>query len=107
MTAVTLWAENPDNNSAEFAHFIPRCSGLRRMGSCAVDMALVASGVYAAHWEGDLNAWDIAAGVLLVREAGGLVGDFDGGTMDEFVIGYGLDYDEKYRNLPFIGIMKA
>lgn len=71
-------AENPDNNSAEFAHFIPRCSGLRRMGSCAVDMALVASGVFAAHWEGDLNAWDIAPGALLIGEAGGLVTDYDG-----------------------------
>ena len=71
-------AENPDNNSAEFAHFIPRCSGLRRMGSCAVDMALVASGVFAAHWEGDLNAWDIAPGALLIGEAGGIVTDYDG-----------------------------
>lgn len=71
-------AENPDNNSVEIAHFIPLCSGIRRMGSCAVDMALVASGVYAAHWERDLNAWDIAPGALLIREAGGTVTDYDG-----------------------------
>ena len=71
-------AENPDNNSTEIAHFIPLCSGIRRMGSCAIDLALVASGVYAAHWELDLNAWDIAPGALLIREAGGVVTDYDG-----------------------------
>lgn len=71
-------AENPDNNSAEIAHFIPLCSGIRRMGSCAIDMALVAAGVFAAHWERDLNAWDIAPGALLIGEAGGIVTDYDG-----------------------------
>ena len=71
-------AENPDNNSVEIAHFIPLCSGIRRMGSCAIDLALVASGVYAVHWERDLNAWDIAPGALMIHEAGGLVTDYDG-----------------------------
>jgi myo-inositol-1(or 4)-monophosphatase len=71
-------AENRDNNSAEFVYFMPRCQGLRRMGSAAIDMALVADGVFAAHWEGSLNPWDIAPGALIVHEAGGLVTDYDG-----------------------------
>ncbi len=54
--------------------------GLRRMGSAAVDMAYVACGRFDAFFEYNLNAWDIAAGSLLVQEAGGLVTDFDGGN---------------------------
>jgi myo-inositol-1(or 4)-monophosphatase len=71
-------AETADNNAMEFAYFMPRCRGVRRMGTAAVDLALVASGVFAAHWEGDLNPWDIAPGALLIREAGGCVTDYEG-----------------------------
>ncbi|MBF0434733.1 MAG: inositol monophosphatase [Magnetococcales bacterium] len=52
--------------------------GIRRLGSAALDLAFVASGRYDGYWEPGLNPWDIAAGVLLVLEAGGLVTDFDG-----------------------------
>ncbi|MGC9456174.1 MAG: inositol monophosphatase family protein [Halothiobacillaceae bacterium] len=54
-------------------------SGVRRAGSAALDMAYVAAGRLDGYWEFDLNAWDIAAGILLVREAGGVVVDFAGG----------------------------
>lgn len=54
-------------------------SGIRRPGSAALDLAYVAAGRLDGFWEIGLNAWDIAAGVLLVHEAGGLVGDFAGG----------------------------
>ncbi|RIV23533.1 inositol monophosphatase [Fibrisoma montanum] len=57
--------------------------GLRRMGSAAIDLAYVACGRFEAFYEYNLNSWDMAAGVLLVREAGGIVTDFDGG--DEFL----------------------
>ncbi|WP_206170637.1 inositol monophosphatase family protein [Spirosoma pollinicola] len=53
--------------------------GLRRMGSAAIDLAYVACGRFDAFYEYNLNSWDMAAGVLLVREAGGTVTDFDGG----------------------------
>lgn len=53
--------------------------GLRRMGSAAVDMAYVACGRFDGFFEYGLHAWDIAAGVLLVKEAGGIVVDFSGG----------------------------
>jgi len=61
-------------------HFFPRCAELRRAGSAALDLAYVASGRLDGFWEIGLNAWDIAAGVLLIQEAGGLVGDFSGGN---------------------------
>lgn len=57
--------------------------GLRRMGSAALDLAYVASGRFEAFYEFNLNSWDMAAGVLLVREAGGIVTDFHGG--EEFL----------------------
>ncbi|GAB3575168.1 inositol monophosphatase family protein [Spirosoma luteolum] len=53
--------------------------GLRRMGSAAIDLAYVACGRFEAFYEYNLNSWDMAAGVLLVREAGGVVTDFTGG----------------------------
>lgn len=54
--------------------------GLRRVGSAATDMAYVAAGRYEAFFEYNLNPWDVAAGVILVKEAGGIVSDFSGGN---------------------------
>lgn len=54
-------------------------AGLRRSGSAALDMAYVAAGRYDGYWERGLKAWDLAAGIVLVREAGGLVMDVNGG----------------------------
>jgi myo-inositol-1(or 4)-monophosphatase len=65
-----------------FGSLITQCLEMRRAGSAALDLAYVASGRLDGFWEIGLNQWDIAAGVLLVQEAGGLVGDFVGG--DEF-----------------------
>jgi myo-inositol-1(or 4)-monophosphatase len=56
-----------------------RVAGVRRFGSAALDLAWVAAGRYEGYWERDLGAWDLAAGVLLVSEAGGMVTDADGG----------------------------
>jgi myo-inositol-1(or 4)-monophosphatase len=53
-------------------------AGLRRYGSAALDLAWVAAGRLDAYWEHDLSPWDMAAGILLVREAGGFVSDLDG-----------------------------
>ena len=50
-------------------------TGVRRFGAAALDLAWVAAGRYDAYWERDLKAWDIAAGILMVREAGGVVSD--------------------------------
>jgi len=57
----------------------PQVAGIRRFGSAALDLAWVAAGRFDGFWEEELQAWDIAAGILLVREAGGFVTDFRGG----------------------------
>jgi len=56
------------------------CAGIRRLGSAALDLAYVAAGRYEGFWEPALSPWDIAAGILIVREAGGYVTEIDGGT---------------------------
>jgi len=58
---------------------MPEVAGIRRFGSAALDLAWVAAGRYDGYWESDLKHWDVAAGILLVREAGGFVTDFRGG----------------------------
>ncbi len=58
---------------------IPATAGIRRAGAASLDLAYVAAGRLDGFWEIDLNIWDIAAGVLLIEEAGGLVSDFCGG----------------------------
>ena len=54
--------------------------GMRRLGAAALDLAYVACGRFDAYWERGLNSWDMAAGIVLVREAGGFVSDADGGA---------------------------
>ena len=54
-------------------------AGLRRFGAATLDLAYIAAGRFDAYWERDLSPWDLAAGILLVREAGGFVTDLDGG----------------------------
>ena len=56
----------------------PEVAGIRRFGSAALDLAWVAAGRFDGFWEEDLQTWDVAAGILLVREAGGFVTDFRG-----------------------------
>ncbi|MFK7889967.1 MAG: inositol monophosphatase family protein [Granulosicoccus sp.] len=60
-------------------HYTERCAGVRRLGSAALDLAYVAAGRLEGAWLTGLQSWDLAAGALIVREAGGLLNDFDGG----------------------------
>jgi len=74
--------DNPqDDNMREFAAFNARTHGVRRCGSAAVDLAMVADGTHEIYWQRRLNAWDVAAGVLLVTEAGGRVSNHQGGDV--------------------------
>lgn len=57
----------------DLAQLMPVCAGVRRWGAAALDLAYVAAGRYEGFWERNLNAWDLAAGLVIVREAGGLV----------------------------------
>lgn len=68
-----------DNNYAEFAYFTHRTRGVRRGGAAAVDLAFVAAGRLDGYWERGLSPWDLAAGVALVEQAGGVVCAYDGG----------------------------
>ena len=64
----------------EFAAVMARASNLRRLGAAALDLCFVAQGSYDGFWERELQPWDIAAGILIIKEAGGYVTDADGGT---------------------------
>jgi len=75
------YGERADNQAymAILAGVMGATSGIRRMGAAALDLAYVAAGRYDGFWEFGLSPWDIAAGILLVREAGGYVSDIAGG----------------------------
>jgi myo-inositol-1(or 4)-monophosphatase len=72
---------------SDLARLMPRCAGVRRNGAAALDLAYVAAGRFDGYWERGLNAWDVAAGVLLVREAGGIVRDIDRDGVDPIATG--------------------
>ncbi len=67
-----------DGYMGQLRRVMEATSGVRRPGAAALDLAAVAAGAFDGFWEQRLSAWDIAAGILLVREAGGLVTDFEG-----------------------------
>lgn len=64
---------NSDNNLDNFNKIVPKVQGIRRLGSAAYDMCLVAHGIYDVYWELGIKIWDIAAGQIIVEEAGGRV----------------------------------
>ena len=68
----------PDNNLDNWTRMALDAAGVRRLGSAALDLSYTACGCFDGFWELHLNAWDVAAGSLLVREAGGRVSDFHG-----------------------------
>jgi myo-inositol-1(or 4)-monophosphatase len=70
---------NANNNLEEYAAFSLRSQGVRRLGSAAIDLAYVAAGRFDGFWEISIHPWDIAAGSLIVTEAGGRVTDVRGG----------------------------
>jgi len=69
--------ETADNNYAEFCHFTNLTQGVRRAGAASLDLAYVACGRLDGYWELGLKPWDIAAGAVIVSEAGGKVTDYD------------------------------
>lgn len=71
---------NPDHAIEHFVNFLTSAQAVRRLGSAALDLAYTASGRMDGFWEVNLNPWDMAAGMLMVKEAGGIVTDFKGGT---------------------------
>lgn len=72
-------ASDPNNNIDNFSHLITQVRGIRRTGSAAFDLCNVAQGAFNGYWELKLNLWDIAAGLLIVEEAGGKTMTFPNG----------------------------
>ncbi len=83
------YAKRPEDsdNLRQFEHFAPRTRGMRRFGSAALEMCWVAAGRFEAYWEWGLHRWDFFAGMLIVREAGGIVTDFSGEQGDVLLDG--------------------
>ncbi len=82
--------ENPNGNNLDnFSSFMSHAQSIRRLGSAAIDLAYVAAGWFDGYWEMGIHAWDIAAGSLLVKEAGGMVTDLQGNA-DFFKSPYAL-----------------
>ena len=78
---------HPEDNLAAFTRVSPHVRDLRRCGSAALDLCMVADGTYDAYWERRLAPWDIAAGAALVLAAGGRISSLTGGACD-FTRGY-------------------
>jgi myo-inositol-1(or 4)-monophosphatase len=98
---------NPHNNLAEWASLARRCRGLRRLGAASLDLAYVAAGRFDGYWEFRLQPWDLAAGALLVLEAGGRVTDPAAGPRwleGDLVATNGLVHDELVRALEAVRI---
>jgi myo-inositol-1(or 4)-monophosphatase len=75
-----LGGKNHGNYLIELRHVMAEAAGVRRMGAAALDLAYVAAGRLDGFWEAGLKPWDMAAGILMIREAGGFVSDATGGT---------------------------
>lgn len=97
--------ELEDSNLARFAHMALAVRGLRRGGSAALDLAYVAAARLDGHWEPHLQPWDVAAGALLVREAGGVVTTMDGG--DDWLHGRSLLACPPQLHAPLIAALAA
>ncbi|MDW8109889.1 MAG: inositol monophosphatase family protein [Candidatus Kryptonium sp.] len=79
--------ENPDNCIEHFVNFLMSAQAIRRLGSAALDLVYVACGRLDGFWEVDLNPWDVAAGKIIVEEAGGKVTDFYGNKFNIYTKG--------------------
>jgi len=71
--------EHPERSLPQFQAFLMRAQGVRRDGSAALNLCYLAAGRFDGFWEASLSPWDVAAGALLIREAGGVLTDYEGG----------------------------
>jgi myo-inositol-1(or 4)-monophosphatase len=97
----------PDDNLGSFAALLPHCRGVRRCGSAALDVCMVADGTYDAYWERKLSIWDSAAAAAIALAAGAHITNLAGGPVDlavgHLVVSNGLVHDEIVAALrPFV-----
>jgi len=94
---------NPRNNLAQFAQFQLRTQAVRHLGSAALDCTWTAMGRLDGYWEFGVKAWDVGAGTLIVREAGGRVTFMDGDenflSTDSILVSNGLLHEQMHRVL--------
>lgn len=99
------------NNLKNFCNLTLRTQGVRRDGAAALDLCYVASGKIDGFWELKLSPWDVAAGVLIINEAGGKVTDFKGNKFNildkDIVASNGLIHKELLRHLKWVVILSA
>lgn len=99
--------ENPRNNLAHFAHLAVTSQAVRRDGSAALNLCYTAMGRFDGYWELIISPWDIAAGSLIVTEAGGKVTDLSGGEFSvykrEVIASNGLIHDAFLREIQAVG----
>ncbi len=88
-----------------FDYFMRNTHGLRRLGSAAADLAYVACGRFESFYEYGLNSWDVAAGIVLVKEAGGKVSDFNGGN--NFLFGDDIVASNSGVHEEMLGVLKS
>ena len=90
--------DTPNNNLDHFVRFALRAQGVRRTGSAALDLCYVSAGRFDGFWEVKLSPWDMAGGVVILREAGGRITDFRGHEhsiyQPELLASNGLIHDE-------------
>ncbi len=100
--------ENPYNNLEHFCHMAKRAQAVRRDGSAALNLCYTAAGRYDGYWELVISPWDIAAGSLIVTEAGGTVTDLSGGTFSingrQVLATNGFIHEAVIRELAVIGV---
>lgn len=94
---------HPQNNINYFSHLVPRIRGVRRMGAAAVDLAYVAAGFLDGFWELNLKAWDVEAGNLMIREAGGKIIDLPEDREVSQVAGNPVICEKIYQELKKVG----
>jgi myo-inositol-1(or 4)-monophosphatase len=87
-----------------FTHLLHHSHGIRRLGSAAVDLAYVACGRFEGFYEYGLNSWDVAAGTLIVKQAGGTVTDFGGGS--NFIFGRQIIASNTHIHQEFLALTK-
>ena len=75
--AISIAKKIKDKIFSEYINVSNNVSNVRKFGSAALDMAYVACGRFDGYWQRELNYWDIAAGIIIIKEAGGVVNDFN------------------------------
>ncbi|MEI6712139.1 MAG: inositol monophosphatase family protein [Verrucomicrobiota bacterium] len=96
--------ERQENYMGALLELMKRTHGLRRIGAASVDLCYVACGRMDAYYEYNLNAWDVAAGALIVQEAGGVLTDFKGG--DDWLFGRECVATNRYLEQEFASVIK-